>query len=207
MKRTSILLSSLFVFAAAAAAQPVTETCDDGRVMAVSPFNPRPCETHERSKLADTTEGQMEAAALTAPSEFVAVFGPPPAATGWSLADRVARVQYEQELRYFGGLMPEPVGFDRVAGFYESWGMGRPMFYKGRYGTYCRWPDAPYRPARANMFAAVNGAGVVVASWQVRVVLEGHVLTDLHPFVPPRIRALNDQRLAERRAQTETAGQ
>ena len=197
-----VLIPLAFLAAAGLlSAQPVTEQCADGRVMAVSPFNPRPCETHERSKLADTLEEQVEVAALTAPSGFVAVFGPPPAVTGWSMADRVARVQYEQEARYFGGLVDAPEGFDQVSAFYERWGFGKPVFYKGRYGTYCRWPDAPFRPARANMFAAVHGAGVVVASWQVRVILAGHVLTDLHAFVPPRIRSLNEQRLAELRAQ------
>ncbi len=188
------LLSAPTIFA-----QPVTETCEDGRIMAVSPFNPEPCETNRRAQLAQqggTAAEQVEAAALTMPTGFLAVYGPPATSIGWSLADRVARVKYEQDMRYFGGLVDEPEGFDRVADFYQRWGLGRPVFYQGRYGQYCRWPDAPFRPARATMFTAVNGAGVVVASWQVRVIMAGNTLNDLHAFVPPSVRALNQARLA-----------
>ena len=196
MKRVTFFLTFLAA-AGTLAAQPVTETCEDGRVMAVTPFNPTPCESHRRATTGATVDEQLSTAALTAPSEFIQVFGPPPTATGWSMDDRVARIKYEQDLRYFGGLVPEPVGFSNVKDFYSGWGMGRPMFYKGRYGEYCRWPDAPFAPAQANLFAAVNGAGVVVATWQVRVILKGHVLTDVHPFVPPELVSLNAERLAK----------
>ena len=65
-----VLIPLAFLAAAGLlSAQPVTEQCADGRVMAVSPFNPRPCETHERSKLADTLEEQVEVAALTRSAE------------------------------------------------------------------------------------------------------------------------------------------
>ncbi len=199
-RTTAFYLPVFFLFAGLAAAQPVTETCSDGRVMAVSPFNPNPCETFERVENAGVDE-QVNTVAASMPDGFLAVYGPPPSRTGQSLADRVARVKYEQDMRYFGGVLAEPVGFDEVADFYERWGFGRPSFYKGRYGEYCRWPNAPFRPAQATMFTAVHGAGVVVASWQVKVIQEGHVLTDLHAFVPPRLRALNDERLAALRAQ------
>jgi len=194
-KKTALFLPAFFLFAGLAVAQPVTETCADGRVMAVSPFNPNPCETFERVE-SGTVDEQVTTIAASMPDGFLAVYGPPPSRTGQSLADRVARVKYEQDMRYFGGILAEPAGFDAVANFYERWGFGRPMFFKGRYGEYCRWPNAPFRPAQATMFTAVHGAGVVVASWQVRAILEGHVLTDLHAFVPPRLRQLNAARLA-----------
>ena len=195
MLRLGALTLSAF-FAAGLSAQPVTQTCADGRVMAVSPFNPRPCESFERERTT-TVDEQVATTADKMPDGFLAVYGPPPSKTGQSLKDRTARVKYEQDMRYFGGLMTEPEGFGEVANFYERWGFGRPVFYKGRYGEYCRWPNAPFRAAQATMFTAVHGTGVVVASWQVKVIKEGHVLTDVHAFVPPRIRAMNSERLAE----------
>jgi hypothetical protein len=131
------------------------------------------------------------------PDGFLLAFGPPPAPTGQSLHDRVARVQYEQDMRYFQGLVDPPEGFEQVAAFYERWGFGEPVFYQGRYGAYCRWPNAPFEPMQATLFAAVHAAGVVVASWQARVILEGNVVNDVHAFVPPWVRRLNAERLQE----------
>lgn len=184
----TLLLSTLA--AAALFAQPQTVTCDDGRVMAISPFNPNPCPVN-----APPVEEQVEVQAEAMPDAFLAVYGPPPAPTGNSLKDRVARVKYEQDMKYFAGLVEAPGGFEKVASFYDRWGLGAPVFYQGRYGTYCRWPNAPFLPMQANMFAAVNGAGVVLASWQAKVILEGHVLSDVHSFVPPWVRKINEERL------------
>lgn len=184
----AILLTTLA--AGAVFAQPQTVTCDDGRVMAISPFNRNPCPVN-----APPVNEQVETQAEAMPDAFLMVYGPPPSPTGNSLKDRVARVKYEQDMKHFDGLVEAPDGFQKVADFYSRWGFGAPMFYRGRYGTYCRWPNAPFMPMQANMFTAVHGAGVVVASWQAKVILEGHVLNDLHAFVPPWVKKLNDERL------------
>ena len=190
-----MLLRALAIMALAAPAalpQPRTVTCPDGRVMAISPFNPSPCPVN-----APPVRTQVETQASTMPDGFLMAFGPPPAPTGNSLRDRVARVRYEQDMRYFQGLVEPPPGFGEVASFYERWGFGEPVFYRGRYGAYCRWPNAPFRPMQATLFAAVHAAGVVVASWQARTVLEGNTLSDIHAFVPPWVRKLNAERLPE----------
>ena len=111
-----------FLVVGAVWAQPSTETCADGRVIARSPFNPNPCEAFERATpggSSATVDEQVEAAAASAPNEFLLVYGPPP--TEGSFRGRIARVKSEQDLRHFRGLMPEPVGFERIADFYARW--------------------------------------------------------------------------------------
>ncbi|MBI1357210.1 MAG: hypothetical protein GC160_22955 [Acidobacteria bacterium] len=183
-------LPLLLLIGGAAYAQPVTQTCADGRVIAVSPFNPNPCRVG-----VPAVREQVEAEASSMPDGFLKAFGPPPINSGNSLMDRVARVEYEQAMEHFAGLVEEPEGFEKMASFYSRWGLGEPVFYKGRYGEYCRFPNAPYRPMQTTMFTATHGAGVAVASWQARLILEGHVLSDLHAFVPPWLQAINSERL------------
>lgn len=173
-------LLAAFLAAVPVLAQPQTVTCEDGSVWTVSPFNPDPCGNLEEPLAEDEY-----------PVDFLLVYGPPPTPTGSSFDDRVARVRYQSNLKHFEGLISEPAGFP--AAFYASWGMGDPVFFATRYGKYARWPDALGRPAQASIVAAVKGAGVVVASWQSRAIMDGHCQFDVHAFVPPRLVSRNTE--------------
>lgn len=184
-------LPCLFLVAAGMAfAQPVTQKCADGRVIAVSPFNPNPCGVG-----LPTVQEQIEAEASSMPDGFLKAFGPPPVNTGNSLKDRIARVQYEQDLRHFAGVVEPPTAFATVAPVYARWGLGEPVFYRGRYGEYARFPDAPFKPMQATIFTATHGPGVAIASWQARLILDGHIVNDVHSFVPPWLKTINSERI------------
>ena len=172
-------LAALFVVSGVA--QPRVETCEDGTVLTISPFNPEPCKNRSE-KLAKPEY----------PDDFLLAYGPPPEPTQDSLADRVARVQYEQQFKQFRGLIAEPAGYAEVADFYAQAGLGQPVFIHTVYGDYVRWPQPDFGiPWQASIFSAVRGAGVIVPTWQSRMVVKGMCLFALHGSVPPWVRSKN----------------
>lgn len=198
-------------------AQPVTQTCEDGRVLAITPFNPDPCassapapattQTCEDGRVIAVTPFNPNPCGLTAeveetaiPDDFLVVFGGKPAATGLPVEDRLATDTYDKRYEQFVGLIPEPDAFLRVADFYSRWGLGDPTFFRDRNGDQVRWPDAPFHAAEASLSDALNDFNAVVATWQTQAVLRGGVFPELHPSVPSAVRALNQEMQEESQA-------
>lgn len=181
------LLSVLAALAALPlhAAEPKQITCKDGRVVTdtrsgpLGPFQPDPCYVAPDDKL---TQEDLE---------FLLVYGPPPQPTGRSLADRIARVQYEQDRKGFRGMLPPPAEYEKVAPVFGAWNMGDPVFFATRYGQYVRFTEAPFKPCQASMTTATLGPAVVVAVCQVDVIQDGFCVPMTHPFLPGFIKERN----------------
>lgn len=171
-----------------------TVVCDDARVVLVTPFNAaNPC-----------SEVVVIDPAKDIPDEFLLVFGPPPQPTGRSLTDRMARIDYEQSLKVFRGLIDapseyfqkpryQPTASQTIAEYYASWGLGEPVFYRDIYGSYVRWPHAVYGPARAPVSVVALAPGVVVATWQSSAIQRGVCVYDVMGFVPGWLDEQNDK--------------
>jgi hypothetical protein len=121
-----------------------------------------------------------------APEDFVRVFGPRPDTS-------TAAAQWEQDLTYFQGT-GLPDGFDNTqldaaTAQFEAWGMGKPVFYEGRYGWQVRFPDSQLPTFETTASTALLVPHLVVAEFQVREIQEGISPGPLHPFLPERLRA------------------
>ncbi len=130
--------------------------------------------------------------APAAPDDFVAVFGDRPVwdkqVSYQQFKDDLA--QWEHDLKYFqqSGV---PDGFSeekiQLAGnLFEAWGLGRPMFYEGRYGWTATFPGAEIENYQAAVFTAIEAPHLVIAKYQLRQIREGISPTQQHPFVPGR---------------------
>lgn len=123
--------------------------------------------------------------------EFLAVFGARPNAEthpnrlerGGAIAD------WERNLEHFQGVgLPE--GFteaqlEAAGDLFESWGMGRPLLYEGRYGWTATFPSAD--GFEASPFAALEAPHLVVARYQIDMTQKGASPAERHPFVPPQV--------------------
>lgn len=126
------------------------------------------------------------AEAVDAPQTFTRIFGPPPEG-----GNQVERIRWKQDLEHFkqAGI---PEGFtaeqvEQASQLFESWGLGRPQFYEGRYGWAARFPDSAIPDFQANPHTALTASHLVVARYQVRLAQEGGQVADRHPFVPPQV--------------------
>lgn len=131
-------------------------------------------------------------AAETLPPGFEEVFGTRPTAGDFpgSYADFVtAKIRWEQDLQHFqeAGI---PEGFTEadveLAGdVLEAWGLGRPVFYRGRFGWMARYPDAAIPNYETNASAALDAPHLVVSRFQSALLQDGVTPEHVHPFVPP----------------------
>lgn len=159
-------------------------TCPDGSIWFVSPFNSDPCKNLETSLAADEY-----------PIDFLLIFGEPPAPSGNSLRDRIAREAYRRSYVTYQGEVAPPAEFPFE--FYSIWGLDVPYFYRTQYGDFVRWPDAfSGQPCQAFLSTARLGPAVVVASCQSRAILNNGCILRLQEFVPTRLRKLNDAQCA-----------
>ena len=127
-----------------------------------------------------------------APEDFVAVFGERPVwdkqVSYQQFKDDLA--QWDHDLTYFqqSGV---PEGFSeekiQLAGdVFEAWGLGRPVFYEGRYGWTATFPSAEVEHYQAAVFTAIEAPHLVIAKYQLRQIREGVAPAQQHPFVPGR---------------------
>ena len=128
-----------------------------------------------------------------APAAFLELFGPPPqSADGTHRSHRSAEMaQWLIDLEHFQGT-GVPEGFsqeqvDRAGELFESWGLGRPQFYEGRYGWKARFPDSGIPGFEATPFTALEAPHLVVAKYQVKMGQQGQAPLERHPFVPPQV--------------------
>lgn len=125
--------------------------------------------------------------------EFLAVFGPRPSSeTHPNRLERSAAIaDWERNLEYFQGVgLPE--GFteaqlEAAGDLFESWGMGRPVVYEGRYGWTATFPSADVEGFEASPFAALEAPHLVVARYQIEMMENGMSPAEKHPFVPPQV--------------------
>ncbi len=127
--------------------------------------------------------------------EFLAVFGSRPEARAFDnvTAYRAARGRWDQDLEFFkqSGI---PDGYDETqlglaTSVFESWGMGQPAFYEGRYGWAVRFPESSLPTFEANATTALDYSHLIVAGFQIRQLLNGVDPGERHPFVPPTLAA------------------
>ena len=132
-------------------------------------------------------------AAENLPQDFLQAFGEMPVRragdSGAEFAGRVAR--WKQDLEFFqrsgipDGLEESQV--ELAAATYEQWGMGRPVFYEGRYGWFARFPDSAIPDFEMDAASAVQTSHLAIARFQVRLLRQGAELPTAHPFVPPHL--------------------
>lgn len=121
-----------------------------------------------------------------APADFVKLFGPRP-------DTRTASTQWDQDLSYFQGT-GLPDGFNEAqleaaTAEFESWGLGKPVFYEGRYGWQVRFPDSQLPTFETTASTALLVPHIVIAEHQVRSIQEGVAPGRYHPWLPERLRA------------------
>lgn len=162
-----------------------TITCEDGRVVHRTPFNPAPCQV------------APPAAETEVPDEFLALFGETPAAVGLEIEDRLSEQTYKSRYEGFVAAIDEPEGFAAVAGRYAAAGLGEAGFYQDRTGPRVRWSEAPFHPAEAGVDEALGRPDAVIGTWQTQAILRGGVASDALASVPATARALNNERLGE----------
>jgi hypothetical protein len=132
-------------------------------------------------------------AAENLPQDFLQAFGEMPVRrageSGADFAGRLAR--WKQDLGFFQrtGI---PEGFDEsqvdlASAAYEQWGMGRPVFYEGRYGWFARFPDSAIPDFEMDAASAVQTPHLAIAQFQVRLLRQGGEPATPHPFVPPHL--------------------
>lgn len=131
------------------------------------------------------------------PAGFVEIFGRRPkggdflATSNPSLLYRIARSQWEQDLRHFvrAGLpeWADQSQYDAAANVFRRWGMGAPHFYAGRYGWMVRFPGSEARDFEAAAWTAIYATHQVVAQYQLELIERGIPPKQQHPFVPPHV--------------------
>jgi hypothetical protein len=131
------------------------------------------------------------------PAGFEEIFGARPGASSFretpnpSLYFRMALVDWEQSLRYFKQAgTPEWASAENLgaaATVFESWAMGRPRYYEGRYGWSARFVDSAIPEYEAAARAALESTHLVVAQYQLALLERGEVPEQRHPFVPPQV--------------------
>jgi|GEM_PF-1360755 len=161
---------------------PGTITCDYGRVVQPTPFNPNPCAVAAPAAPRDT------------PDDFLLVYGETPV-TGVALEDRLAQEALAKRFDSFVSLIETPDSFLLSNGPFREWGLGEPVFYRDRKGERVRWQGVGFDSAEASLAEAVERPDAVIAAWQTRSILSGAVLQKVHPAVPANIAALHQARL------------
>ena len=131
------------------------------------------------------------------PPGFLEIFGPRPRAVEFLDTPRpfdafkAAEMRWEQDLKYFKGVgLPEWASESQqgaAEGIYQSWDMGSPKFYEGRYGHMARFPDSQMRDFETTAWAALNYPHHEVALYQIRLVAHGIESEKRHPYVPPHL--------------------
>lgn len=149
----------------------------------VSPFTgPAPWRALDAAKAPPTAALETE----PVPAGFEEVFGPRP-----ERSNRTALAQWEQDMSYFQqtGI---PDGFDAAqvdaaTTEFEEWGLGKPVFYEGRYGWQVRFPDSQLPSFETTAATALLVPHIVIAQHQARSIQEGATVVRHHPWLPERL--------------------
>jgi hypothetical protein len=154
----------------------------------VSPFTgPEPWKTQ-----GVRTEGQAAPAKESYPDGFLDAFPKPERSQFKKPADYTrAKARWEQDLKYFkqAGVPPDlsPEDLAAATAVAETWGMGKPRIYEGRYGWMVRFPDSKLPAFETDVNGLTLGMHQTVARYQVRMMQNGMKPSTRHPFVPPHV--------------------
>ena len=104
---------------------------------------------------------------------------------------RLAVTEWEQNLRHFKRVgspeWAEETHLANAARVFESWDMGRPRYYEGRYGWSARFTDSALPDFECAARAALASTHLVVAQYQLALLEAGKLPERKHPFVPPHV--------------------
>jgi hypothetical protein len=140
-----------------------------------------------------TVTGPSRYALENLPEDFLQAFGEMPLRRGGeSGVEFIGRVsRWKQDLEFFQRTgIPDGVDEAQVelaSAAYEQWGMGRPVFYEGRYGWFARFPDSAIPEFEMDATSAVETSHLAIARFQVRLLGKGAEVPQAHPFVPPHL--------------------
>jgi hypothetical protein len=156
----------------------------------VNPFTgPEPWLALERAKNPPVAELETE----PVPAGFLQVFGARPKLSDVHSHSQLhtATVQWEQDMSYFKQI-GVPEGFDQsqvdaATVEFEAWGMGKPVFYEGRYGWQVRFPDSQLPSFEAGAAGALLVPHLVIAQFQARSIEQGVTVARYHPMLPGRL--------------------
>jgi len=100
-------------------------------------------------------------------------------------------MEWEHDLKFFKQV-GVPRGLDEAQleaarGAFLEWGLGDLVFYEGRHGWRARFPDSGVPGFEMNPTTAVQAPHVVIAKYQIRLIQQGSVPENLHPWVPPHL--------------------
>ena len=129
------------------------------------------------------------------PDGFVEIFGSKPEFKDFtdSQAWTTARNHWQQNLEQFKGAgrplwlsKEDKAALDKI---YESWNMGKPHFYGGRYGEMVRWPESQVQDFEDSAYSAANYPHHTIARYQIALAHSGGVIlkNERHPFVPSQV--------------------
>lgn len=119
------------------------------------------------------------------PAGFLEIFGPEPG------VGKPGRERWLNDLQYFKRAgtpewMEGQSVLDALATF-NAWGMGAPKFYEGRYGWMARFPASQIPTYEDTAWATVNVTHQVIAGYQIRLLQQGIVPAQRHPYTPAHL--------------------
>ena len=129
------------------------------------------------------------------PEGFVELFGPRPDYKDFDNYFRfqVATVEWEDTLDRFRGLgMPEGIDLEALESATEvmlEWGLGEPQLYEDVNGWHAKFPDSANPDFEINPTTLLMAPHVTVARYQLGLIRLGTIPAELHPFIPPTVRA------------------
>lgn len=132
-------------------------------------------------------------AAETLPEGFEEVFGPRPTRQQYPdyFEFRLAEMGWEQDLKQFKRVgMPEGMDPAQLAASeqaFQEWGLGKPVFYEGGQGWRISFPESAVRGFEMNPQTALMAPHIVIATYQIRLLQQGSVPENLHPWIPPHL--------------------
>lgn len=129
------------------------------------------------------------------PEGFVELFGPRPDYKDFNsyFKFQVANVGWEDTLDRFRGIgMPEGIDTEALDAATEvmlEWGLGEPQFYEDINGWHAKFPDSLNPDFEINPTTLLMAPDVTVARYQLGLIRLGAIPAELHPFIPPTVRA------------------
>ena len=152
----------------------------------VNPFSgPRPW-----VRAAEIAAGASQTDIVQPSDGFLKLFGPrPDRSEASNRGEHILRTAvWDRELADFEGVgIPEGFTEEQVqaaADAMKYWGMGEPVFYKGRSGWKARFPDSLLSKFEISSETAIKAPQVTAAIYHVQAILRGVEIENRHPLVP-----------------------
>jgi hypothetical protein len=127
------------------------------------------------------------------PEGFAEIFGSRPTRNEFPdyFEFRLAKMEWEHDIKLFkqAGIPPglDEVQLEAAKEAFAEWGLGEPAFYEGGHGWRVRFPQSAVRGFEMNPTTAVQAPHIVIAKYQIRLIQQGDVPENAHPWVPPHL--------------------